>query len=129
MDFIKVDYEELNAKQQENYNYHKVASALADYGFDSMRLSNDWQGADFIAVKGDNMLKVQLKGRFTVAKKYIGKDIFIAFLEKGTVKIYNHDNAVESLTENILSSKSWRENGLYSWKQTPLKYDSLIHLL
>lgn len=129
MDFVKVDYEELNAKQQENYNYHKVASALADYGFDSMRLSNDWQGADFIAVKGDSMLKVQLKGRFTVAKKYIGKDIFIAFLEKGTVKIYNHDSAVESLTENILSSKSWRENGLYSWKHTPLKYDSLIHLL
>ena len=73
-----------------------------------MRLSNDWQGADFIAVKGDN-IQSSLKGRFTVAKS-IFKDIFV-LLEKGTVKIYNHDNAVESLTENILSSKSWRRTG------------------
>ena len=45
MEFIKVKYNELNAKQKENFNYHKVASSLADYGYDSMRLNNDWQGA------------------------------------------------------------------------------------
>ena len=71
--FTKIDYNQLNSKQKENYNFHKVASALADYGYDSMRLNNDWQGADFIAVKNDEMLKVQLKGRFTVDKKYIDK--------------------------------------------------------
>ena len=49
----KINYNDLNSKQKENYNYHKVASALADYGYDSMRLNNDWQGADFIAVKED----------------------------------------------------------------------------
>jgi|TARA_B110000240_G_C13309125_1_gene371946 hypothetical protein len=54
---------------------------LADYGYNSLRLNDDWQGADFIAVNGDNMLKVQLKGRFTVDKKYIGKSILIAFIE------------------------------------------------
>jgi hypothetical protein len=70
----KINYNDLNSKQKENYNYHKVAAALADYGYDSMRLNNDWQGADFIAVKDDEMLKVQLKGRFTIDKKYIGKD-------------------------------------------------------
>ena len=59
----KVDYNKLNSKQKENYNFHKVASALADYGYDSMRLNNDWQGADFIAVKNDEMLKIQLKGK------------------------------------------------------------------
>tara|TARA_Y100000385_G_scaffold273944_1_gene316450 strand:+ start:108 stop:320 length:213 start_codon:yes stop_codon:yes gene_type:complete len=64
--FTKIKYSQLNSKQKENYNFHKVASALADYGYDSMRLNNDWQGADFIAVKNDEMLKVQLKGRFTV---------------------------------------------------------------
>ena len=71
MIFEKIDYNSLNSKQKENYNFHKVASALADYGYDSMRLNNDWQGADFIAVKNDEMLKIQLKGRFTVDKKYI----------------------------------------------------------
>ena len=66
--------------QKENYNYHKVASSLADYGYDSMRLNNDWEGADFIAVKGDDMLKIQLKGRLTVDKKYLNKDLHISFL-------------------------------------------------
>ena len=81
MDFKKILYGKLNSKQKENFNFHKVASALADYGYNSLRLNDDWQGADFIAVNGDNMLKVQLKGRFTVDKKYIGKSILIAFIE------------------------------------------------
>ena len=46
MDLIRVDYSKLNAKQKENFNFHKVAAALADYGYDSMRLNNDWEGAD-----------------------------------------------------------------------------------
>ena len=45
-----------------------------------MRLNNDWEGADFIAVKGDDMLKIQLKGRLTVDKKYLNKDLHISFL-------------------------------------------------
>ena len=95
----KINYNDLNSKQKENYNYHKVASALADYGYDSMRLNNDWQGADFIAVKDDEMLKIQLKGRFTIDKKYIDKDIYIAFIEDGFIKIYKHDDAVDILPE------------------------------
>ena len=83
----KIKYKELNAKQKENYNFHKVASVLADYGYDCMRLNNDWEGADFIAVKGDDMLKVQLKGRLTLDKKYIDKDIYIVFLEDDKVKL------------------------------------------
>jgi hypothetical protein len=60
----KVNYKDLNARQKENYNYHKVASALAEYGFNSMRLNDDWQGADFISVNGDEMIKFQLKGDY-----------------------------------------------------------------
>lgn len=29
----KIKYSELNSKQQENFNFHKVASILADYGY------------------------------------------------------------------------------------------------
>ena len=45
-----------------------------------MRLNNDWEGADFISVKGDDMIKIQLKGRFTLDKKYEKKDLYIAFI-------------------------------------------------
>lgn len=122
----KISYDTLNSKQKENYNFHKVASALADYGYDSMRLNNDWQGADFIAVKNDEMLKVQLKGRFTVDKKYIDKEIHIAFIENNIVKIYDHDEAVNMLSENIKQSDSWNNQGGYSWGKTPKIYDSII---
>jgi len=107
-------YKDLNSKQKENYNFHKVASALANYGFNSMRLNDDWQGADFIAVHidGNNMLKVQIKGRFTMAKKYIGKNIYVAFIENEIVKIYIHDNAINMMPDNIKNSKSWVNNGL-----------------
>lgn len=53
LDLTKLSYKDLNSKEKENYNYHKVAAALAEYGYDSMRLNNDWQGADFIAVRGN----------------------------------------------------------------------------
>ena len=129
MDLTRIDYNELNAKQKENFNFHKVASALAEYGYDSMRLNNDWEGADFIAVKGNHMIKVQLKGRFTIDKKYIDKDIEIAFIENGVIKMYDHDSIISVLASNIINSKSWQENGSYSWGQTPLKYQPLIKTL
>ena len=124
--FTKIEYNLLNSKQKENYNFHKVASALADYGYNSLRLNDDWQGADFIAINGEDMLKVQLKGRFTVDKKYIGKSILIVFIEKNVIKLYDHDEAVKMLPDNIIKSKSWDDKGGYSWGQTPKIYDSII---
>jgi len=129
MDLQKIDYKDLNARQKENYNYHKVASALAEYGFNSMRLNDDWQGADFISVNEDDMIKFQLKGRFTIDKKYIGKEIYIAFIEDQSVKIYNHDEVVNSIPENIKVSESWSKIGSYSWGKTPKFYDSLIKVI
>ena len=125
----KIKYSELNSRQKENYNFHKVASALADYGYNSMRLNDDWQGADFIAVKNDEMIKVQLKGRFTVDKKYLGKEIYIAFIEDENIKFYSHDEAVNILPQNIKDSISWSERGDYSWGKTPKHYDSIIRIL
>ena len=128
-ELVKVDYNSLNAKQKENYNFHKVAAALADYGYNSMRLNDDWQGADFIAIKGEEMIKVQLKGRFTIDKKYLGKEIYIAFIEGGVIKIYYHDEVINSLSGSILETKSWKEIGSYSWGKTPKLYDELIIVL
>ena len=128
-ELIKVDYKSLNARQKENYNFHKVASALAEYGYNSMRLNDDWQGADFIAIKGDEMIKVQLKGRFTIDKKYLGKEIYIAFIEDEVMKIYDHDEVVNSLTGSILETESWKVNGNYSWPKTPNAYSDVITVL
>ena len=129
MKLNKIDYNKLNARQKENYNFHKIASALAEYGYDCMRLNNDWQGADFIAVKDDEMFKIQLKGRFTIDKKYIDKDIYIAFIEDGFIKIYKHDDAVDILPEKSKKTMSWSERGGYSWGKTPKYYESIIKKL
>jgi hypothetical protein len=94
-----------------------------------MRLSDDWQGADFIAISGDDMIKVQLKGRITIDKKYIGKNIYVAFIENETIKIYKHDDALKAIPENVKISKSWSEIGNYSWGKTPAYFDEIITIL
>jgi hypothetical protein len=40
--FDKIDYKKLTARQQENYNFQKISALLADYGFSTLRLSDDW---------------------------------------------------------------------------------------
>src|SRR5690606_2349658 len=116
--FKKITYEQLNSRQKENYNFQKVAAHLADFGFNCLRLSDDWQGADFIAchIDGDIFLKVQLKGRITIDKKYCGKGIYVAFQDSGTWYLYPHDEMKDLLLSNGLmnGSKSWSEVGSYS---------------
>jgi len=121
--FIRIKYEDLNSRQKENFNFQKVAAELADYGFNCMWLNDDWQGADFIAchIDGNSFIKVQLKGRLTIDKKYNGKDIYIAFNQDGNWFIYPHDQLQSELLEMGLmsGSKSWDENGGYSWPNMP----------
>lgn len=122
--FEPVPYADLNSRQKENYNFHKVAGELADYGFNCLRLNDDWQGADFLAchVDGVLFLKIQLKGRMTIDKKYLGKDIYIAFLNGDECFVYPHDEMLERILEldKIGTSKSWLEAGSYSWPQPPV---------
>jgi hypothetical protein len=118
MNLQHIEYSKLNAKQKENYNFHKVASVLADYGFTSMRLSDDWEGADFIALHldGQTVLRVQLKGRLMFDKKYIGKGLHIAFRDKDQIYLCPHDEMLNIvLTEEKMGdTKSWEE-GAYSY--------------
>lgn len=118
-----VSYETLNSRQKENYNFHKVAARLANYGYNCLRLTDDWQGADFIAchIDGESFLKVQLKGRLTVDRKYFGKNIFIAFLDGTDCFVYPHDRFLKRWMEERgePGGKGWVETGLRSWKTTP----------
>ena len=116
-----IRYDDLNAKQKEIYNFQKIAAALADYGFNCIKLQDDWLGADFLAYHkdGSQTLRVQLKGRVTIAEKYREKGLYIAFpfADNGRRIWYlvPHDELVEHIGQhtNWLNTPSW-EKGAYS---------------
>lgn len=115
----KIKYARLNARQKENYNFLKLSAVLADYGYMTMRLSDDWQGADFIAqhIDGGTFLKVQLKSRLTFEKKYGRKDLYIAFGHKGDWYLFPHDEVLERVLAktSVGSTRSWTKQGAYSF--------------
>lgn len=123
--FVPVGYGDLNARQKENYNFHKVAARMADYGYNCLRLTDDWQGADFIAchIDGQTFLKVQLKGRLCLDKKYVGKNIHIAFLRGDECFVYPHDGLLAAVqASGVLDEESerWRDHGQRHWPQPPV---------
>ncbi|MEM1109686.1 MAG: hypothetical protein AAGH99_13455 [Planctomycetota bacterium] len=113
--FEKIDYKLLNSRQKENYNFQKLSAVLADYGFITHRLTDDWNGADLIAqdIHSDRFLKIQLKGRMTFAEKYRGKDLYIAFRDQDDWYIYPHDTVLDQLlAETTLGqTDSWQSGG------------------
>jgi hypothetical protein len=115
MKFEKVVYSELNAKAQEMYNFQKVSAKLADYGFTTIWLNNDWQGADFIGVHANGVtdIKVQLKGRLSFSKMYIGKNIYMCFISEDGIYIYPHDEVLNQL-EHRISDKKYIKTGSWS---------------
>ncbi len=121
--FEKISYSNLNSRQIENYNFQKISAVLADYGYNYLRLTDDWHGADFIAchICGNIFLKVQLKGRLTLDKKYQCKNVHIAFCDLGTWYIYPHDTFLEAALNlnKISKSVSWDDKGSYDWPSVP----------
>ena len=89
-----------------------------DYGFNCIKLTDDWLGADFLAhhFDGNTTLKVQLKARLTIDSKYVGQDLWMNCPSAGTWYLVPHDRLVEVIgeTTNWLNTSSWKENGLYS---------------
>ena len=122
--YKKIKYSELNPRQRESHNFHKVAARLADNGFNCVHLTDDWQGADALAIHidGETYLKIQLKGRCTINRKYQGKSILIAFIYDGIVYLYDHDSFIQHIREEhpkTLTTVSWRDKGEYSWSSEP----------
>jgi len=111
----KISYELLNAKAKEMYNFQKVSAKLADYGFTTMWLNNDWQGADFIAVHCDGVtdIKIQLKGRLSFSQKYRRKNIYICFIDGREIYLYPHDLILDKIEQRI-SDKTWLSKGTWS---------------
>lgn len=126
----RIDYAGLNARQKENHNFQKVSALLADYGYLTLRLSDDWHGADFIAqhMQAGHFLRVQLKSRLTVARKYRGRGLHLCFPHGGRWYLCPHDALLEHLlaTTMLGSTASWREDGHYS--QHAISRALLAHL-
>jgi hypothetical protein len=127
MNFEKIRYSELNSKAKEMYNFQKVLSKLADYGFTTMWLNNDWQGADFIGVHVDGVtdIKIQLKGRFSFSKKCIGKIIYMCFISDGDIYLYPHDELLNQV-EHGISDKKYNETGSWSTPTLTKQYKKLL---
>jgi hypothetical protein len=119
----RIQYAKLNSRQKENYNYQKIAGILADYGFITHRLSDDWKGADFIAqhIDGKLFLKVQLKGRLFFAQKYCGQGIWMAFPVSEGWYFFPHDEILDFALQytNIKQTDSWITDGAYSFPKIP----------
>jgi hypothetical protein len=118
--FRKIDYRELNSRQKEIFNFQKLSAVLADFGYVTLRLSDDWNGADFIAqhLKTKEFIKVQLKSRLTFDQKYHSdKDLYICFRdgEQGEWYMYNHAELLEQVDANgnIRKSKTWKAKKAY----------------
>lgn len=113
----RIKYAELNAKQKEIYNFQKVAALLAEFGFNCIKLADDWQGADFLAYHhhGDRTLKVQLKAGLEIHKKYQSKALYMAFRAKETWYLIEHDALVELCGQHttFLNTKEWKEKHWY----------------
>jgi len=116
--FKTVAYDKLNARQKEQFNFQKIAATLADYGFNCIKLSDDWQGADFLAYHVDNTttLRIQLKSRLNIQQKYCGKDIWMAFPHNKAWYLIEHDRLVEKIRVSTtwLKSSSWINGHGYS---------------
>ncbi len=117
MKLQRICYKELTGKQKEIYNFQKVAAELASYGFNCIKLDDDWQGADFLAYHkdGGQTLKVQLKGRLGIYKRYLGKDLNMCFPLRGEWYLIPHDSLVKVVEEMTgwLNTESWKEKGEY----------------
>jgi hypothetical protein len=120
--FRRIKYADLkNTRRRENYNFAKLCGVMADYGFNLLRLSDDWEGADAIAVHidGKTYLRVQLKGAgLTFEKKYLRKDIWMACPSEGHGwYVYPHDSVLAHVAKKrfFRDTASWREKGQFKW--------------
>lgn len=124
MKFVRFPYSRLNGRQKENANFQKVSAVLAEYGFSTIRLSDDWLGADFLALHADgrNILRVQLKPRLYFRKEYMKKNLWLCFAEDGGAYLFPHDRVLSIVLKSkrcMHGTVSWNQRRGYSMKQVP----------
>ncbi len=87
---------------------YNVFLPLYDDGIDLILCREDGKGGSA------DLRKVQLKSRWTIHKKYLGRDIWIAFPDSDDWYLAPHDQLVDIADEaGFTSSASWTDNGTY----------------
>jgi hypothetical protein len=74
-------------------------------------------GVDFVLYResDDQLRKVQLKSRWTIDRKYIGRDIWVAFPIGDTWYLMPHDKMVAAAeADGVTQTASWKDAGAYS---------------
>lgn len=129
MNRTKINYKDLNARAQENYLYAKLSAQLADYGYTCLRLSDDYNGADLIALReGEEALHIQLKGRVTIKPEYQGKGLYMAFPINGDWYVTPHDELVDVCGERgYLQTRAWLEQGKWHVGTPPVAMIERLH--
>ena len=121
----QIVYTELGGKEQESYNAAQLISMMAQYGYlESAKINGDKWGPDLLFYRSSDadVKKVQLKGRATFAKHYMGKDIHIAFPLDGHWYMYPHDEMAKACEGKAswIGTESWKSpTGGYSWGNPP----------
>lgn len=117
LDLARLSPGRMGTKALEIYNFQKLAALLADYGLESMRLVNDWKGADFIAYNANTntTLSIQLKSTgISVCKKYENKDLYIAFTgNEGEWYLIDYDELETLVPRSWFESETWQSKGSY----------------
>jgi len=79
----------------------------------------------------DTFLKVQLKGRITIGKKYLKKNIYICFPNNKKTEWYlvPHDKLVQELEKHNMwiNSSSWIKGGNYSSISISAKIQNFVN--
>ena len=123
-----------NSKPIETYNFHKAAALMVEYGFDCIRLSDDWHGADFLAHHRDTAqtLQVQLKTCLVIDQKYLPyEDLHMCFPLDGTGNWYliKHRRLMEIAKEKApqwFASNRWKRDKMYwSWSGNKIIREAL----
>ena len=107
---------------REVINRNTVVSLALDQGFNAFLPVYDG-GVDFIFYRESDGLvrKVQLKSRWTIDRKYLDRDIWVAFPIVGDWYLMPHDEMVAlAEVEGVTKTTSWIEGGAYS-KSRPSK--------
>jgi hypothetical protein len=111
------------SKAQEYWTRCTMAEILKHHDFRVMPLEDDFLGADWILLPladptGSCPIFVQQKGRAEVAKKYLGKRIYIAFPDhrdpERSLFLVPHAVLMEWLPDPE-SSVDWKKNGRHHW--------------
>jgi len=104
----------VNSRLKEVINRNIVVSLALEQGFNAYLPVYD-EGIDFILYRESDraLRKVQLKSRWTIDRKYLGRDIWIAFPAAHAWYLAPHDKLVEKAPSSFLQSKSWAA-GSYS---------------